>query len=305
MRRPLKWTLWLVAAAVVAAVALAAVWFAAGRRELPRSEACPVVSNVLGTISRVFAADGDCLRLDVRKLSCAEFARVLDGVSAAATLWTPGNGDWLIVGAEHGSSNTLERVMDAFAEEDTAYTLAEVFGNCVGTVGEVLPAFDALAPDDGVLPELFVPKAVPAFDWLADGDVDQDILEPFKRELRSMQVIRRLVLEGNILSRAGKEDEAIDRWSAAYRRTHNDTLLLERLHHLRKNGEVFYRIGKFGMAAKCFETLVRIVPDDRIGYVNLAECLGNLGKKDLAAAAASVARKLKEQQSPPSEKKRP
>lgn len=279
VRRVFRWAACCFVLAVIA-IALTLIFEEKPTKELPKPEACPVVSNVIETIVRVFAPDGDYVRLDVRKLTCADFERRLKEVSPAATLWTPGNGDWLIVGAENGCSNTLERVMDSFAGAETVFSFPEVFANCVGTVGEVLSAFKFLEPGDGVVPELFVSKDVPAFDWLTDGDVDVDIVKSVRQEMRSMQVVRRVVLEGAMLSREQKEDESIAKWTNAYRRSRNDTLLQERIDHLRRNAEVFYKVGKYGMACKCYETLIRIDSNDYLAMVNLGSCLKALGKRE-------------------------
>ena len=291
IRRVFRWSAYCVVTAV-AVVVVSMFLMRRSERALPKPEACPVVSNVIESIVRVFAPVGDCVRLDVRRSTCAEFERRLRGFSPAATLWTPGEGDWLVVGAENGCSNTLERVMDAFANEDTVFSLPEVFANCVGTVGDILPAFESLDPDDGVVPEMFVAKEIPLFAWLTDGDLDDDIAKQARREMRSMQVVRRLVLEGSMLSRQQKEDEAVTRWAGAFRRAPNDTLLLERMDHLRRNAEVFYKVGKYGMACKCYETLIRIKPDDYVAAVNLGACLKALGKKEMSEAVFRKAESL-------------
>lgn len=292
IRRVFRWT---ACCSLLAVIALAALWFFGRKpaKELPKPEACPVVSNVIETISHVFAKDGDVVRLDVRKMTCAEFETRLRDVSAAATLWTPGEGDWLIVGAKNGCSNTLATAMDAFADEETEFSFPEVFANCVGTVGDIRAAFESVNPNDGVVPELFVAKEIPAFAWLADGEVDEDIVKMTRQEMRSMQVVRRLILEGSMLSRQQREDEAIAKWTNAFRRAPNDTLLQERMDHLRRNAEVFYKVGKFGMACKCYETLIRIKPDDYVSAVNLATCLKALGKKEMSEAVFKKAESLR------------
>lgn len=300
IRRAFRWTAGCAVLAVIVIVAM--MFFGRGpERELPKPEACPVVSNVIETIVRVFAPDGDFVRLDVRKFTCAEFERRMREVSPAATLWTPGDADWLIVGAKNGCSNSLERVMDDFANEETVFSLPEIFANCAGTVGDILPAFAALVPDDGVVPELFVAKEIPGFAWLTDGDIDADIAKRARQEMRSMQVVRRLVLEGGMLSRQQKEDEAVTKWANAIRRAPNDTLLLERMDHLRRNAEVFYKVGKYGMASKCYETLIRIKPDDYAAAVNLGSCLKALGKKDMSEAVFKKAETLRPKVTEPPE----
>lgn len=286
---------WGSACAAVAVAVLIALWLFGRKaaKELPKPEACPVVSNVLEVITHVFAPDGDCIRLDVRKFTCRDFRESLRGVSDAATLWTPGEGDWLIVGAKNGCSNTLSEAMESFAGEMTAFSFPEVFANCVGTVAEILPAFDSVDPADGVVPELFVSKDIPEFEWLWDGDLNKDMVMSVRQEMRSMQVVRRMILEGGMLSRQQKEDEAIAKWTNAFRRAPNDTLLLERMDHLRRNAEVFYKVGKYGMACKCYETLIRIKPDDYVAAVNLGTCLKALGKREMSEAVFKKAESLR------------
>lgn len=292
---------WTACGVLLVVILLAGLWFFGRKpvKELPKPEACPVVSNVLDVITHVFAPDGDYIRLDVRKFTCRDFQESLRGVSDAATLWTPGEGDWLIIGAKNGCSNTLSEAMEAFAGEETAFSFPEVFANCVGTIAEIRPAFDVVNSEDGVVPELFVAKAIPEFEWLWDGDLNKDMVISVRQEMRSMQVVRRLILEGAILSRQQKEDEAITKWTNAFRRAPNDTLLMERMDHLRRNAEVFYKVGKYGMASKCYETLIRIKPDDYVSAVNLGTCLKALGKKEMSEAVFKKAETLRPKDAEP------
>lgn len=299
LRRVFRWIVGSVLLVVIACI-LCVVFCSKDEKQLPKPEACAVVSNVIEVIERVFAADGDFIRLDVRKMTCADFEKQLSGVSDAATLWTPGEGDWLIIGAKNGCSNTMERVMDAFSVQETAYSLPEVFANYVGTIAEIRPAFQVVNPADGVVPELFVSKDIPDIEWMKKGEVDVDISSKTRQAIRSMQVVRRVVLEGDMLSRQQKEDEAITKWTNANRRAPNDTLLLERMDHLLRNAEVFYKVGKYGMASKCYETILRIRPDDYVAAVNLGECLKRLGKKELSEAVFKRAETLRpKEQLPP------
>lgn len=291
IRRLFRWTACGVVLAALA-VALTLIFEEKPEKVRLRPEACPVVSNVIETITHVFAPNGDFIRLDVRNLTCSEFEGRLRGVSDAATLWTPGNGDWLIIGAKNGCTNTLAAAMDAFANEEIAFSFPEVFANCVGTIGEIRAAFGHIDPTDGVVPQLFVTKDIPDFAWLTDGDMDADIVKRTRQEMRSMQVLRRIVLEGEMYARELKQEEAFAKWSAAFRLAPNDTLLLERVHHLLLNAEVFYKVGKYGMACKCYETLLRIKPDDYVAAMNLAECLKRTGQRKLYEAVLKKAESL-------------
>lgn len=300
MKRLLKLLLLLVAVAVVAAAGLVAYCaFRARQTEErptkppPEAAASPSVSNALDRIVRVLGPDADATHLDVRKTTCAELWRVLKGeFPATATLWMPGAGDWLVIRLGSGKLS-LGDLMDRFAEEDCADSLGGLFASYVGELREVLPAFTDLPGEKLVQPEFFVSRAIPEIGWLDAADVDADIVKKVREEFRTGQTIRRKVLEGNLLSFGGEPQKAIDCWAQAAKRHGEDALLQERLEHLASNAEVFLKVGKFGLASKCYETMALIRPDDADALSKLAMCLDQLGRKDLAEPFRERARKLR------------
>ena len=250
----------------------------------------------------VGAAAPRFVSIDVDGLSAEAFhEKLLTFTNAAnAHLWMPGEKSWLVV--EQASSNTvgLAWAMDAFAKDAAcAVSLPEVFASYAGTVAEVLPAFESKLEGD-VLPEWFVTKEIPSLPWLDTAGVDPDILKATLSEIRSMQVIRRLVLEGNIASRQvkGKEDEegVTDKWSRAFRRNPHDSLLLERMTFLHSNARGFLEVNKTLQAMKCYETLILINPNDAVAVRNFGICLQKLGRQDMAKTVLNRAKELEAKQ---------
>ena len=101
-----------------------------------------------------------------------------------------------------------------------------------------------------------------------------------------MQVVRRLVLEGNIAAAKADDekalDDAVDCWVRAAKRNPRDPMLLDRLDRLSRNGETFFRLGKFQQAMKCYETVIAVRPRDEEAIANFAACLRRIGRSDLA-----------------------
>ena len=236
--------------------------------------------------------------LDVEGLTAEAFrAKLLAFTNAAnAHLWMPGEKSWIVV--EQAASNTvgLAWAMDAFAQDASCtVSVPEVFASYVGTVDEVLPAFAAKLEGD-VLPEWFVTKEIPSLPWLDTSGVDPDILKSTLDEIRSMQVIRRLILEGNILSRRAKDkkdEEAVtDKWRRAYLRNPHDPLLLERLDVLERNARGFLEVGKTLQAMKCYEMMIYVNPNDAVAVRNFGLCLRKLGRQDMAKQVLARAKEL-------------
>lgn len=202
-------------------------------------------------------------------------------------LWMPGAQSWVLV--EHVSTNgvSLAGAMDALAEDSTCtVSLPEAFASYVGTVEEVLPAFEAKLEGE-VVPEWFVTRNVPELDWLRGAyTIDDDILKLTLEEIRSMQVIRRLVLEGNMAAAQATdkkgEELATEKWARAYLRNPNDSLLNERCENLRRNATGFLAVNKILQAMKCYETLILINPKDITSLYGFGKCLRNVGREDLA-----------------------
>jgi len=240
------------------------------------------------------------LKVDARHLDCNGFFKSLAGVPDGALVWMPGEFDWLVTWPADGCRISLSDFMDRYAALENADELAKagcdsvpaVFASYVGTVLDVRPAFAQLAPDEMVVPELFVTKTLPVLDNFDFGGLDDDVKQKLKDEIRSRQNVRRVILEGCIHSRKGEKEAAVAAWARAAKRHANDTMLVERLDHLRTNGEVFYKLGKAAMAAQCYDVMAQIRPNDPVPVFNYGVCAQRLGRADLAEKAFERARKL-------------
>lgn len=241
--------------------------------------------------------DGDTAQLlDVKKMSAAQFREKLASFPGREVyLWMPGEHLWLITG--RGGTNRVEmaEAMQAFSGETDRGSVVEVFASYVGTRADVMPAFEAKL-EGTVLPQWFVTREIPKTDWLSFSGIDDDIAGLTRNGIRSMQVVRRLILEGNMRAAASTDEtsmeNAIDCWTRAAKRNPKDPILVERLERLSKNAEVFYKLGKFNQALKCYETLVVVRPDDPAAVYNFGICLQRLGREELAKKVLDRAKKL-------------
>ena len=249
-------------------------------------------------------ADGGAMAwlLDVRKTSASELRGMLAAFPCPAwRLWMPGESDWLVTGAPAPRTARLDEMMERFASEDAAMedlaaagcdSLAQLFANYAGSRADVEPAFGAGDLSAQVRPQFFITREVPPSDWLDASGIDEDIASDVLREIRSMQVVRRVVVEGNMLALDGKTDEAIDKWHGALLRNPGDTMLLERLYVLAVNARAFENLGNVAGAAKCYETMVAVRPGDVAAMRKLAACMKKLGQDDVAEAAERRAKEL-------------
>ena len=231
------------------------------------------------------------MRLNVAGMSAKEFMRELKEFPGKfpgkeVHVWMPGEKHWLLTGSSNGNRISLAKVMEEFAADtNCTMSVAEVFASYVGTREEVLPAFERKLEGE-VVPEWFVTKKIPTLAWLDTTDIDEDILKPTLQEIRSMQVVRRVILEGNMaVAKATDkkgEEAAIEQWAKAYLRNPNDPLLNERQERLRQNAKGFIALKKVVQAMKCYETLVLINPKDIPAVYGFGKCLENMGRADLA-----------------------
>jgi len=233
------------------------------------------------------------LHCDVRGLTFKAFQRALAALPETWTwrLWFPGRSDCLVAARPSGASvrPRLADMMDLFAREGLFADFARagivsvesVFASYAGADRDVMPVFGFATGE--VVPECFVTKEVPLLDWIDFAGVDADIRDRTLLEIRSMQVVRRMILEGDILSRDGRTDAAMEKWTTAIKRNADDPLVLERICQLDVNAETFMKVGNFAMAAQCLETMVCLRPKDVQTIRRLARVFTQLGKKDLAA----------------------
>lgn len=268
--------------------------------EVPKSELCADVKEsirLIGWLERMSPGEHSAKVLDVSGMSAADFRAALEAIPGREVhVWMPGATTWLLVGNLSTNRVSLAAAMDRFADDaKCTRSIAEVFASYAGTREEILPAF-ASDLKGNVLPEWFVTKEIPALGWLDTDGVEPDILKATLAEIRSMQVVRRLILEGNMLAAQAKdkkaEEEAIDRWSRAALRNPNDPLLKERLANLNRNAKGFLEVGKVVQALKCYETAALIVPTDPVAVHNFGACLMRLGRRDIAEKVLARAKEL-------------
>ena len=226
--------------------------------------------------------------LDVAGLSAAQLREKLLAFTnaPAAHVWMPGEKNWIIVQHASAAQIRLSWAMEALADDAACMlSLPEVFASYAGTLSEILPAFESRLEGE-VVPEWFVTKEIPKIAWLDTVGVDADILKTTLAEIRSMQVVRRLVLEGMMASRMAtdrkSEEHATDKWSRAMKRNPSDSMLLERLDTLEKNARGFLEVGKVLQAMRCYETMILINPKDAVAVHNFGVCLRKIGRVDLA-----------------------
>lgn len=247
--------------------------------------------------------------LDVGELTVGDFKLRLESFALAEVhLWMPSESHWLLVGRRKPRKVDLAAMLEVFARESAfedlakagAGTLPELFANYVGRREEVSPAFQDSDSEVVVRPEFFLTKEIPPLQWVTTENLDEDIGKALKAEMRSMQVVRREVVEGNVLSLTAKDKQgetaAVEKWNRAALRSPRDLFLLERLDRLDRNARGFLSLGKLLQAMKCYETMVLIKPTAAAVH-NFGMCLKKLGKQDMAEQVLKRAETLAEQAS--------
>ncbi len=250
-----------------------------------------------------FLDDGGVLAwmIDVRGVTSSRFREILEDFDLPhVRVWMTGEKQWLITGSKAKRTTPLDDLFGLFSGEGVFDALAtarcpaahHLFASYAGTREDVMPAFSQGDQNAEVRPEYFVTKEIPSLDWIDVGDVDEDISRRFFAEARSMQVVRRLAIEGSMLAEAGREKEAIDAWSRASKRNARDLFVLERLDRLDRNAKGFFEVRKILMAMKCYETMVLINPDNPAPLNNFGVCLKKIGRLDIAERVFKRVREL-------------
>lgn len=244
--------------------------------------------------------------MDVRDVTMAQFKEMLQSFDLAeAHLWMPGAERWLLTGRKVPRQVKLSAQLELFARDGVQDDLVaakcaglpDVFASYVGTREDVLPAFDGAKGEVPVRPAYFLSKKIAPVGWLVAGaDVDEDIRKAVLAEIHDRQAVRRLVVEGDLLSAQAKdkksEEATTDQWAKAFLRNPNDLMLLERLDRLDRNARGFLEVGKVLLAMKCYETMVIVRPNDAAAIHNFGLCLKKIGKVDLADKILERARTL-------------
>ena len=275
------------------AVAVSVDW--RSRRPVEKPESAPVadcVMDALRLIAKLETAGTSPSNVvgrifDARGKTAADFRRALEKMPGHSRhVWMPGADQWFLVGHLDTNGVPLAKAMDDFAALESArYSPTELFASYVGTVEEVMPAFSSSLEGE-LLPEWFVSKDIPYLDWIDTSGIDMDICGRIMGEIRSMQVVRRELLKGNIAARAATdrkgEQAACEIWARCALRNPNDPMLLERIERLDRNARGFLAVGKLLQAMKCFETIILIQPKNAAAVHNFGMCLKKLGKTEMA-----------------------
>ena len=241
-------------------------------------------------------------RLAVKDMSAADFKTAVESFPCkSAHLWMPSSDEWVFVGRRSPRKIKLDAMMDVFSREVAFEALAEakatalsdVFASYVGNLAGLSGAFVSTNLSVTVRPEFFVTKDIPPLDWVTRGDVDEDIYTATLAEMRSMQVVRRLVIEGDLLAAENKADDATEVWARAMLRNPRDPMLLDRLDRLSRNAESLIAVGNLAAAAKCYETMVVINPTDASAVLKYGMILRRLGMKEMADQALKRAGELR------------
>lgn len=293
---------------LVVAVAFAAALLTRGRgaKTVEVDDAPPVqsVSDALKLIARLETSGIGRSNVvgrifDARGKTAGDFKRALEELPGVSRrVWMPGADRWFLVGHLTTNRVSLAAAMDAFsAIESARFSLPEIFAAYAGSVEDIMPAF-ASGLEGDVLPEWFVTKDIPAISWLDTSGVDADILESTLSEMRSMQVVRREVLKGNMAAREAKdikaERAAVAVWARCFLRNPRDPMLLERLERLERNARGFLEVGKLIQAMKCYETMILIQPTNIAAVNNFGLCLKRIGKAEMAEQVLKRAKALAE-----------
>jgi 3-deoxy-D-manno-octulosonic-acid transferase len=240
-------------------------------------------------------------RLDVKDMAASAFKSCVESFPCPeAHLWMQSADEWTIVGRRAPRQMEMDDMMEVFSRESAFELLAEakatafsdVFASYAGRLSDTGDAFRADDLSANVRPEFFLTKDIPDLDWIVRGDVDEDIYAETMAEIRSMQVVRRLIVEGDMTAAEGKADDAMETWARAFLRNPRDPMLLDRIDRLARNAGSLLRIGNVSAAAKCYETIIVINPGDASAVMNYGMCLRRLGKKEMADQVMKRAQEL-------------
>lgn len=239
--------------------------------------------------------------VNVREITMAEFRKTLSSMPYKCVhLWMPGELDWVVVGRSPDSKPSMAELFDVFSRESAFPDLVAakcdsmpiLFASYAGVLEDILPAFRHRDMKQGPRPEYFITRDIPKLDWMVMDDVEEDIREGALREIRSMQIVRRIILVGVMHAENGEEDKAVESWAKAALRSPCDTMLVERLDRLSVNAQAFLKLGKTAMAARCYDHMAQIKPNDPMPVYNYGLCMRQLGEKELAELAFKRAEEL-------------
>lgn len=242
--------------------------------------------------------------VDVRGVKMGRLKEILESFPCSeetSHIWMLGEFKWLITGSKQPSVVDISSVLEIFAREELFEDIAlarlnsapMVFANYAGTLKSALEAFLPEGLESETLAEFFITRDIPEITWLDAAGLDEDVSKKVLTEIRSAQVVRRLIVEGAMMGRNGKESEAIDMWARAALRNPGDLYLAGRIGVLESNARAFRKLGNLKGAAKCFEMLVLINPADEANMFNYATVMQRIGETNVAYHAFQRAEKLR------------
>jgi tetratricopeptide (TPR) repeat protein len=239
--------------------------------------------------------------INARDMSLASFRKTLASMPGKCVhLWMPGELDWIAIGRPEDMTPNLDDMLGVFSREEAfpdlvaakCDSLPVLFASYAGTREDIMPAFKRQDMTQSPRPEYFITKEVPKLDWMSMEGVDLDIRERVLREMRSMQIVRRIILVGVIHAEQGEEEKSIESWAKAALRSPCDTMLVERLDRLSINAQAFLKLGKTAMAARCYDTMAQIMPNDPMPVYNYGVCMRHMGELKVAELAFARAEEL-------------
>ena len=246
--------------------------------------------------------DGElAVLLDVKGMTASRFKAILENIPLPdVRLWMLSEREWLVTARRAGAQRFYSDVIDVFAFGPAfelfldGYIEApwEVFASYAGRRDDIMAAFKGDLSAE-VKPEYFVSKDVAPVDWMLPGGTDADIFAKSMREARSVQIVRRGIIEGNMLSRVeGESENAISKWAAGALANPRDSMLLDRLYTLAVNARAFAEVGNLRGAAKCYETMISVRPNDVSALRQYAKTAARLGMLEISRAASRRAAEL-------------
>ena len=274
--------------------------------------------------NRVTARGVIAWAFDTRLLSAGRFKRFLEEFPCPQThLWMPGANDWLLVGRLQPRQLKLAAMMELFSRPKAFRDLAlarcdtvyDFFASYVGARADIEPALAKADSESGLVarwraprlafsdadgeqvrPEFFVSKEATSLDWLAADGMEPDLWRSATGEMRSMQNVRRQVVEGMMQAAAGKK-EAIDVWAKAALRNPRDPMLRAVLDRFDSQAKELLGFGNVGGALKLYENMLLICPSDAVSMRKYGLCLKRIGQDDLSMQVLKRAKELEDEQS--------
>jgi hypothetical protein len=236
------------------------------------------------------------LSLDVKEITAKTLKDFLLSIPwKNVDVWIVGEHNWVVVVREKKSNVQYSSILNMFLLEEAFNEFCangidvpwSVLSSYAGTIEDVMPAFVGNL-ETKVYPECFFSREVKKIPWIEKGESEDDIYSAFLDKVQSAGIARRIFLEGNALSRSPTSvslEKAISKWQEAYSKNKRDVMINERLYQLAVNALAFSEIGNLKGAAKCYETMISINPENPEALRKYASVMRKLGRKEIALVA--------------------